>query len=140
MINNNNSLVVATFKDINGEIIKTMSFNKNSNFHENIIPDTATSYYLYSKKEDGRYSKDVSCQIGINLKNVINQNRENKLLIEFFTNIGENCAYAEIDGNKYVIPIEDNVKLVSNYSEFLSSFENDLETIKTSDKTIGKKM
>lgn len=140
MKNNDNSLVVATFKDINGEVIKTIGFSKNSYFKENIIPDVATAYCLYSRKEDGKYSKDVSCQIGMDLKSVLSKKKENALLVEFLANMAENCAYAVVDGKEYVIPVEDNVKLVNNYAEFIVSLQNDLNSIKMGESVLVKKM
>ena len=132
-----NTLVVASFKDVKGDIIKSMSIDKNTSFNIGMIPEVATSYYLYSKKKDGKYSNDASCQIGLPLEMVAIKDENNKKALDFFKNAMNRCAYLVLDNKQYVIPLEDDIKLVNNYAKFVKEFKNDLENIQKCD-TISK--
>lgn len=139
-MNKNNSLIVVSFKNVKGKIIKQMSFNKNVNFNIGMIPEVATSYYIYSKKNNGVYSEDFSCQIGRPLGFAVDQNKENKILFTILSNTLCECVYLMVDNKEYVVPIDMNMKLVNNFEEFVSSFKNDLEDVKTDKKQLVKKM
>lgn len=140
MNNVNNKLMVASFKNISGGIFKTICFDSNVIFNEEMIPDDAIAYYLYSKKEDGKFSNDTICQIGMPLGDAINKNKENLKLLAFLKVTTKECIYSCIDGKEQLFPMEDNMTLVNNYDELVDSFRNDLEKSKTVGKQYTKKM
>ena len=139
MKNGDNSLLVASFKNARGVVVKTMCFNKGVNFNIGMVPEVAASYYLYSKKDDGKFSNDATCQMGKPLKEVVEQNTENKLLRTILENTKQKCLYLVNDGKEYIIPMDNN-KLANNFDSFVASFKSDLENINTNDKQYTKKM
>lgn len=140
MKSSNNSCVVASFKDINEEVIKTIFINKEATFNVGMVPDNAIAYYIYSKKDNGKFSCDASCRIGQPLKNVIDENKVNIRLLAFFEISQKECVYLVKNGKEYVASIDDNTSLANDFEEFVMSFENDLQKINTNNKKLVKKM
>ena len=138
MQNNNNSLVIASFKDIKGDVIKTTCFNKTLTLRDDMIPETATSYYLYTKKDDGKFSNDSSCQLGMSLKDAIGAN--NAKLLAFLSLTEKEYAYLNMNEKEYIILVDNDTKFVGNFEEFVESFKNDVENLISSDKQVAKKM
>lgn len=140
MKSSNNSYVVASFKNIDEEVFKTIFINKEAIFSVDMVPDNAIAYYIYSKKDNGKFSCDASCRIGQPLKNVIEENKENIRLLEFLTISQKECVYLVKDGREHVAAIDDYTSLANDFEEFVMSFENDLQRINTNNKKLVKKM
>lgn len=140
MESSNNSFVVASFKDINEEVIKTIFINKNADFNMGMVPENAIAYYLYSKKDNGKFSCDSSCRIGQSLRDAIEENKENIKLLAFLAISQKDCAYLIKNGKEHVTSMDDNMSLASDFEDFVMSFKNDLQKMNTNNKKIVKKM
>lgn len=134
------SFIVASFKDMNEEVIKTVFINREADYNAGTVPENAIAYYIYSKKDNGKFSCDASCRIGQSLKDAIEENKENIRLLSFLAMSQKDCAYLVKNGREHVASIDDNTSLAGDFEDFVMSFENDLQKINTNNKKLVKKM